>query len=70
MGPSIDGNPYGALFWNVFAIFSFTFVVSHVSFACLLLQNTVKISYVYSLNPRITAVEGYTKINARYWSEA
>lgn len=56
MGLSIDVNPYGVLFWNAFAIFSFTLAISHVSFTCLTLQNTVKFSYIYSLNPRIIAV--------------
>lgn len=36
-GPTIDVNPYGVLLWNAFPIFSFTLVVSHVSFACLTL---------------------------------
>lgn len=36
-GRSIDVNPYGVLLWNAFPVFSFTLVVSHVSFACLTL---------------------------------
>jgi len=47
MGLSIDVKPYRVLFWNAFAVFSFTFVVSYISFACLMLQNTVKFSCLF-----------------------